>query len=89
MLLINKYIYTCENVGQSSLQFVKTVHLYKREWHLCLQVNMRIHVIMHADNKVQQVQQPVRVRAYVFFSKIHKTVLLIFKKSYFKNVDQW
>ncbi len=37
------------SVGQSSLQFVKTVHLYKRERHLCLQVNMRIHV---KDNHV-------------------------------------
>ncbi len=33
------------SVGQTSLQFVKTVHLYKRERHLCLQVNIRIHVI--------------------------------------------
>ncbi len=30
--------------GQSSLQLVKTVHLYKRERHLCLQVYIRIYV---------------------------------------------
>ncbi len=40
------YIYIHMNsVDQSSLQLFKTVHLYKRERHLCLQVNMRIHVI--------------------------------------------
>ncbi len=33
--LISIYIHV-NSVGQSSLQFVKTVHLYKRERHLCL-----------------------------------------------------
>ncbi len=33
------------SVGQSSLQFIKTVHLYNRERHLCLQVSVRMHVI--------------------------------------------
>ncbi len=42
-LLITIYLHV-NSVDQSSLQLVKTVHLHKRERHLCLQVNMRIHV---------------------------------------------
>ncbi len=41
--LISIYIHV-NSVGESSLQFVKAVHLYKCERHSCLHVNIRIHV---------------------------------------------